>query len=244
MIIVNDFFGKKGKSLGNNIIQLSNIIHIALYKEHNVLFKVKHELFDLKIITDYLNKYNNEKKITDRCNFFYRKDFSKEIFKENIEETKKLLKEAFIIKNINKLDEDVLLIHIRSGDLFVGIPHPAYIPPPLSYYIKQINKYNYKKIIIVSEDKRNPVVNKLLELYENAIYNKNNLIGDIKLILSAQNILYSIGSFIPSLMLISDNLKELHTPFQENDIKDYYSIMKPWKNTEKQREYILSYKDD
>ena len=67
------------------------------------------------------------------------------------------------------------------------------MPPPLSYYIKEINKYNYEKIYIVCEDRVNPVVNKLLELYENAIHNINSLEEDIRIILGAKNIIYSIS---------------------------------------------------
>ena len=62
-------------------------------------------------------------------------------------------------------------------------------------------------IIIVSEDKKNPVVEKLLKLYKNSEYNKNSLTKDIKIILGATNIVYSVGTFIPSILLMSNNYK-------------------------------------
>ena len=37
MIIVNDWYGR----LGNNIIQLANIIDLALFYKHNINFKSK-----------------------------------------------------------------------------------------------------------------------------------------------------------------------------------------------------------
>lgn len=232
MIIINGWYGR----LGNNIIQLSNIIDIAIAHKHNIIFNVKHKFFNLSIIKDYFNKYNNSKIITDKYNFFYKK---KLLFK-NIEERNKILQKAFLIKYINKLPENDLVIHIRSGDIFSSNPHPKYVPPPLSYYTKQIDKYKYKKIIIVCEDKLNPVVNKLLELYKNSVYEKNSLEKDINLILGATNIIFSIGTFVSSLMLLSNNIKFTHEAFKEG-IQEYFKIMYPWKNTIKQRDYILTY---
>ena len=34
-----------------------------------------------------------------------------------------------------ELDENDVVIHIRSGDIFNKCPHPVYIMPPLSYYV-------------------------------------------------------------------------------------------------------------
>jgi len=241
MIIIKNFIGR----LGNNIIQLSNIIDVALYYKHNIIFQVKHNLFNLKIISDYFCKYNNNKIIHAGWNFFDRSKLSypKEIFEINNEKRNRILKESFLIKNIEKLNENYLVIHIRSGDIFSSNPHPGYVPPPVSYYTKEINKHAYEKIIIVCEDKINPVVNKLLEMYKNLCIKKNNLEEDIRLLLGSKNIIFSVGTFVTSLMKMSDNIEYL---FGSNanikELEVYYKIMKPWKNTKKQRNYILSYK--
>ena len=240
MIILKGWFGR----LGNNIIQLSNIIDIALTYKHNIVFQVNHRFFNIKIIQNHFNQYKNNKTITDKFNFYYKNKlkYSNEIFKVNKEKRNKILKEAFLINDINKLNEDDLIIHIRSGDIFSLNPHPNYVPPPLSYYTKQIDKYKYKKIIIVCEDRVNPVINKLLELYENSIYKKNNLIDDIRILLGASNIIFSVGTFVPSLMLLSENIKYLYgNSFDNKDLKYYYEVMKPWKNTKQQRDYIITY---
>tara|TARA_B110000977_G_C11068379_1_gene488650 strand:+ start:2105 stop:2386 length:282 start_codon:yes stop_codon:yes gene_type:complete len=93
MIIVQSWFGR----LGNNIIQLSNIIDIALVYKHNIIFNVNHRLFNLNIITDYFIKYNNDELITDEYNFYYKSKlpYSKKIFEQNIEERDKIIQEAF-----------------------------------------------------------------------------------------------------------------------------------------------------
>ncbi len=163
--------------------------------------------------------------------------FSNDIFKQNIEERNKILQKAFLINNINKLPENDVVIHIRSGDIFSSKPHPNYVPPPLSYYTKEIDKYKYEKIRIICEDTINPVVNELLKLYKNAVYEKNTLEKDIRIILGATNIIFSVGTFIPSLMRFSNNNKYLSLL----KLKEYYKIMKPWKNTIEQYNYILTY---
>ena len=95
MIILKSWSGR----LGNNIIQLSNIIDIALTYKHNIIFNVKHSLFNVKIITNYFSKYNNSEIVTDKFNFFYKNKlpYSNEIFELNKEERNKILKEAFFI---------------------------------------------------------------------------------------------------------------------------------------------------
>ena len=241
MIIFNKLFGR----LGNNIVQLSNIIDIAIACKHNIKINVKKlQFFDLSVIEEYFKKYNNSKIITDESNFFYinRLPFSNDIFNQNNEERNKILQKAFLINNINKLPENDIVIHIRSGDIFKSKPHPNYVPPPLTYYTKQIDKCKYEKIHIICEDTINPVVNELLKLYKNAVYEKNTLEKDIRILLGATNIIFSVGTFIPSLMLLSNNIKNLYGESCNNkELQDYYKFMKPWKNTKKQRDYILTY---
>ena len=242
MLIVNDWYGR----LGNNIIQISNVIDIALYYQDEISFNVNHTFFDLKIIENYFKKNNGIQKIIvkdDEYNFYYQyKCFPKEIFNKTNKEKINLMKKAFLIKNIDKLNENFLVIHIRSGDIF-KYPHSKYVPPPISYYIEEISRKKYKKIIIVCEDRINPVVNELLRLYDNAVHSINTLNEDIRLILGATNIISSVGTFVSSLLMLSDNIKHHHGKDFENELlKDYYLIMKPWKNTTKQKNYIISYK--
>lgn len=245
MIIFSKWYGR----LGNNIIQLSNLIDIAIAFRHNIRFDAKkHSLFDISVIQKYFDKYQNTDKITDpKDHFFYKQllPFPEETFTQHAEERNQILREAFLIKDIKKLPENDLVVHIRSGDAFsVRKPHPRYVPPPLSYYVKQIDKFPYDTVHLVCEDKLNPVIDKLLTLYKNAVFRKNTLEEDIRLILGATNIVYSVGTFVPSLIQLSTNpIKYLHgSRFPDlEELKDYYKITLPWKNTAKQREYILTF---
>jgi len=208
--------------LGNNIKQIEHIIDNAIVNKHNIIFNVKHELFNFSIIEKYFSKYNNDKKI--ESSFFYEDVVPRKyLSKEQFEERNNILKEAFLLKNINKLPENDIVIHIRSGDIFtpsntwpayLANGHKGYIPPPLSYYVTEINKYKYQTIHIVCEDTINPVVNELLKLYKNAVHTINTLETDIRIVLGATNIIYSVGSFIPSLLLLSDNIKYIHPTFK------------------------------
>ena len=111
-----------------------------------------------------------------------------EVFNTNHEKVRVILKEIFIIKKVKKLDKNDVVIHIRSGDQFSGKP-TTYIPPPLSYYVNIINNNAFNKLIIVAEDTRNPVINKLLKLYPNIIYKKQSLKKDIKLMLGSETLI-------------------------------------------------------
>jgi len=243
MIILDKWYGR----LGNNICQLFHIIDIALFYNHNVCFNVEHKFFDLKIIEEYFNQYKNDIILKCPQGFFFNRKFTeiyndKEKYIKNSIIKKDLLKKSFLVKDINKLDENDIVVHIRSGDIFNKNPHYNYVPPPLSYYVKELNKKEYNKIIIVCEDKINPVVDKLLELYKNSVYTQNTLEEDIKIVLGATNILSSVGTFVKSLIILSNNIKYHYGHDCNNpELKDYYLFMKPWKNTPEQRDYILNY---
>ena len=241
MIILEKWYGR----LGNNIIELSNIIDIALFYKHNIQFKVSHKLFDLKIIHDYFCQYSNNEILRDVNNFFYqqRLPFPKEVFNNNNPIKIHLLKQAFLVKDINKLDEDDVVIHIRSGDIFKKKPHRIYAPPPLAFYEHILDKHEYKNIIILCEDMVNPVINELLQIYENSAYCKNTLQDDIRILLGATNVISSVGTFVPSLLLLSEYVKYHYSiHFTEPQLRGYYLDMIPWRNTPSQRSYILNYR--
>ena len=102
-----------------------------------------------------------------------------------------------------------LYIHIRGGDIFKNISAGSYAQPPLCFYEKIINENNYKNIYIISMDKSNIVINKLLQKYKNIIYKKNKMDYDISLLSNAYNIVLSVSSFALSAIKLNKNLKHL-----------------------------------
>lgn len=262
---INNWSGR----LGNNIIQLTNAIKIALYYNYNIIIP-HHTYFTTTyiIINDTINKTDN--KINDTHQFFYQdkiKNIDNNVFNENIDKTLQILKQNFTIKNILPLNENDLIIHIRGGDIFNNNPYQHMILPPLSYYVNIINNNDFDKIMIISEDTKNPCINKLLTLYPNIQFKKKSLDNDIKLILSAKHVIQSHGTFIPSLLLLSDNIINIYKPSYdfttigyniikyklltntasykinifEINLDEYYKKQIPWKNSPAQINTMLTY---
>jgi len=241
--------------LGNFLIKIKNAIHIALYYNYNVILP-KHNFFNSTYLIINKSITIEAKQITDKYQFFHRdkiENINKSIFDENTDKVINIIKDIFIFKNIQPLESNDLVIHIRSGDLFIGTsPHPKYLSPPLSYYEKIIENNSYNNIYLIAEDTLNPCINKLLELYPRIIFKLQNLEQDIKLILSATNVVISIGTFVSELLSISDNVKNVYLPNYCNfkklgvknhltDLSEYYKLMIPWKNTLEQKKKMLEY---
>lgn len=236
--------------LGNNIIQLKNAIHLAISKNYNILIP-KHNYFSKTYIS--LNKTIgiNSKRISDSNKFFSNLNLP------DVDQNRVLhiLRDCFIIKAVSALGPEDLVIHIRSGDIFDKDPHPTYIMPPLSYYIDIIQTNKFKNVYLLAEDKKNPCINALLQLYPNIIFQLQSLEKDIRLILAAVNVVSSYGTMIDSLLLFSDNIKTVYRPsyslniinqdhinYMTIDLDNYKEMLSPWKNTLEQQNYMLTYR--
>ena len=247
--------------LGNNIIQVVNMLHIALFHKYNIelpyhfmLSKQRIEIFEEGKVIKYIidkNYYFIRKKI---------KDINSECFKENKEKIRKIMKDLFRVdyENILKKDKNSLVIHIRSGDIFFKRPsNPNYIMPPLSYYTNIIDKYKNCSLYLVAEDEVNPCVTKLLAKYPQMKYKSNFLKDDIEIILGSKNIVCSYGSFVLGLLLLNDNIEKIYYPSYQNhtylldylpkikhfkiDLQNYKDLIGKWKNTKKQQELMIDY---
>ena len=95
-----------------------------------------------------------------------------------------------------------MYINIRSGkDVFKTGKHMprTYIQPPLCFYQTILSIFNYNKIYIISNGKENPVINKLLNSYNNIKYLHGTVQEDAAIILSAKNLVLSCSSFTVEL---------------------------------------------
>ena len=165
------------------------------------------------------------------------------------------------LKSIPKIktDDDALYAHIQSGDIFSKKPCKFYGQPPLCYYESIISKWGFKKVYVIAEDTKNPVINVLLGKY-NATLIKENLTTTIGYILSAKNIVISYGTFVPSLLnLLPDDVDKrifkygpyfgrnanFRKKFYFTSVSDFYkeNIMNGnWNNTQEQRKIMLDEK--
>jgi hypothetical protein len=248
--------------LGNNIKQLINVIMIGLHYNYNIIMPY-HKFFNTTNII--INENINEKcpRLTDKYNFLLKhriKDINMNSLFNNlghIIKMKQILNSCCNINNsLNALDENDIVIHIRSGDIFSKYPHPLYIVPPLSYYVNILNKQNFDNIYLIAEDRKNPCVNELLKLYPNIHFKIQSFKNDIELILRTQNIITSYGTMVPSLLMFSKYIKHIYTTNYANshlysmydntqthisNYSHYYTLMKPWKNTPQQQNIMIKY---
>ncbi len=251
MLIIDSWFGRTG----NNVMQIIRAIHYANLNNHNIIIFNNHNLLNSNIIK--LQNTENSDQLQIRDNFFYLKKYN------IIDPEPYLMKEYFqkYIKPIFKIDKNniiindkILYIHFRGGDIFSNKPHKAYVQPPLSYYKNIINNYN--NTILVCEDKQNPCINELLNK-ENIEYISNTLEKDLSILSNVSNLVIGFGTFGFLLYLMNPYLKNLYIPdffINElpngswgNEVKVHiielpnYIKVGEWKNNTEQRKLMLEY---
>lgn len=121
-----------------------------------------------------------------------------------------------------EIDEETLVIHIRSGDIFAdyGV-HSGYVQPPFSFYLEIVNKFQFKKIVIVTQpDRKNPCIEELHRLLPNVRIQTGSLIEDVSTILSARHLVTGLSSFSLTLAFCSRNIRNLYIP--QFDLKSTY----------------------
>ncbi len=135
--------------------------------------------------------------------------FSPSIIKPQI--STKYIKEE-IIRNLPEvnIDPNDLYIHIRGGDIFDTYISPVYAQPPLCFYEKIIEHNKFKNIYILAMDKKNPVLDALINKHREIIFQQHDDEYDISLLVHAFNIVASTSSFVISSIKFNDNLKNLY----------------------------------
>lgn len=160
----------------------------------------------------------------------------------------------------------VLHIHIRSGDTFAGRSvHPAYVPPPLSYYLSAIRIFQAKchapKVVLVAEDLCNPCVAHLVHALRTqhlpvSVFSEDFEHTVVEL-LSARHLVMSVGLFASMIALASANIRSI-CAFNEivdrgtfvakgtdmtviHDCAGSYMRPGTWANTPAQLKQLLAY---
>ena len=225
----------------------------------NTIFIRKYNM-SIKVDEEKNMKYYNDVIIDKTLNFFYYKSL---IIPEN---RINILKNE-ILNNLPaiSIDKNDLFIYIRSGDIFNNNPHPGYIQPPLCYYKKILDNMIFHKIYLITQDNYNPIIDKLLNQYNYIIYKQNSLQVDIAYLVKAYNILSGgISTFFSQILLLNDNLQILYMfhmnykgeleskkysvkiinkliVFEIFAPKEYLASVYPWKNSDKQREFMINF---
>lgn len=230
--------------LGNNIQQICNAILFS--EKHNQGFRSPHHPLIKEI------NYNNENQPPNNFEPFFTLEDS-----EKIHQTAK----QYITPNLNleigePFDNDTLVIHIRSGDIFYPQFCPNnYVPNPLSYYLQLIQQF--KKTIVVTEpDDYNPVVQELkknkIEIYASSVKQ------DFEMLLRAKNLASSgIGTFAIAAAMCSPHIENFYCTnlyhmvhlnptmlknikIHKTQLKNYFTSFE-WTNSDEDRKFILEY---
>lgn len=218
---------------GNQIILLNKAIFYCeiLQCKRIILNKNYYWFIRNKII--YSNKkitievgevkyYQNKSKIlidTSDNFFFYEKYIQPEYRMDVIRNE--------ILKNLPKIkvNSKYLYIYVRSGDVFdkSRLVLRGYFQPPYCFYKKILENFKFEKIYIISENKNNPVIDKLLIKYPNIKYNVNSLKKDISILINAYNIVGAFSTFIKIIILINKKLKKFwYFDFQLPHLFSYF----------------------
>lgn len=214
-ITYNTFIPRWYGRLGNNIQQISNGIYFC--RKNGMHFSSpEHPMINAIDIPFGNTPY----KIRDNSdNWFYHFDKQYSDFDTDIEELnsqRKSICEEYIYPKLkvdhnyienNPISEELLIIHIRSGDLYNKWPG-SHTQNPLAYYVKLCELFNYK-VVFIAEDENNPIV-----------YSFKRMGATIKILdntttytalMQARNIATSgAGSYAISAAFCSKNLKNFY----------------------------------
>lgn len=253
---VSHWYGR----LGNNIQQICNGILYSQIKGDGFVSPF-HELIE------QIKLSNKTGTIIKPNRFFHyntsNKDFDidlNHLYKNIGKIAKQYVVPNFKFKIKDPFDDDTLVIHVRSGDIFAHEHNPPhdYTPNPLQYYLNIIEEYG--KIIVVTEpDEYNPIINELKKIKKVTIQSKSTA-EDFSTLLRSKNIATSgTGTFAVAAALCSTNIKNFYCSnlylnehlnpemVISSGIKVYmmeldnYIKHKTWKNNEEQRKFILEY---
>jgi len=162
--------------------------------------------------------------------------------------------------------EDVLHIHIRSGDTFSSkLVHPNYVPPPLAYYLSAVRlfqvRYRSPKIVIVVEDLLNPCAERLYRAlkYEglDVVFFCNDFEDTVRELLTATHLVTSVGLFAAMIALASTHIRSIYGFLEITDRETFVAkgtdvtlvtdcggaYIRPgtWRNSTEQVRQILEY---
>ena len=265
----------KSFHFGNSLVLLNNLIYYceilnikSIYLNSNYKWPISQNIsygkMNISIISTKIINLNDDNIIIfDRKLIYFQKVFKPEI-RINIlkSEIKRNLPEI-------KINENDLYIHIRGGDIFAykAKGNINYAQPPLCFYIKVISKFKFKNIFILSVDKSNPIIKLLISEFPQIFLTHNPIEIDISLLLNAFNLIGSMSSFLTTIIILNENLrnffeydnyslsqKYLHLHHDIYKYKINYSIYKikpstkylkemfPWKNSKEQRKLMINEK--
>ena len=182
---------------------------------------------------------------------------------KSVQETSASLGAMLGIEGTQESEQSVCTIHMRGGDVFGVKPHPRYGQPPWAYYQMVLESRNWTRVVLVTEDSRNPCVRRLVDwCASNSLPLEivgRSLPQALQSISRARTLVSSVGTFLPAVLLLSgtrarifyfgESLPALfcdsnHTFDVIRDVNGKYTeavMSANWENSSEQRELMMSY---
>ena len=153
-------------------------------------------------------------------------------FHKRIYIVQKYIRRLFNFVN-EPLNENDLVIHLRSGDI-MSSGHHCYIQPPLCFYEEIIKLRKWNKIYILLERNNNPCLNALKQKYPNIItfINDKNRHGgngfgfkhDLGFLVGCYNYVSCQSSLCPLIIQLSKTIKNVYIPSYMFVTKGHHAI--------------------
>ena len=174
------------------------------------------------------------------------------------------LAEIMGLAPVGEFNADSLVIHFRSGDAFSGSPHAALGQPPFSFYEKVIDHENPTGIVLVYENRANPVIEKVESFIADRgipySVSSGGFRDDLEILLRARNLVTAQGTLAEAILLLSSSI-ERWISFGENprlyfrrralgsmvsvfDPSEQYSesiLRGNWRNSREQQELMMEF---
>ena len=256
-----------GANFGNILLCLNKLIFFCeiigcseITLQNNAFWFIKNPIF-LKEFNITIDKINDTQTITSENasnfdpNVIYYNSFDIYFYLYKIKPKIRIhLLKKEIMNNLPRLNisRKDLYIHIRSGDIFTSCIHEYYAQPPLCFYTSifynsNFKSFNFNKIYLLSSDKNNPTIEKLLSKFKNIIYLKNSLEYDLSSLMNSFNLVGSISSFLNMIIILNSNLENLWDyniyPMFEKILHNHYDLFNfPYSFTIHRMEASVNYK--
>lgn len=264
--------------LGNNIQQLANALLLSQYSRKSFQQKLNHDIIEKFYINFSKNTGTQFEEISGRFYSWepmvhcekgiFEGDNEVGLTREFIYSNMRAVCRDYVSKHLNlpkkeSLDENTVVMHLRSGDAFHRVFDPGinYVPNPLIFYLNLIDSFD-KCILITEPDKENPILHELMKIDKIQIQT-SSVANDFATLMSAKNIALSgVGTFAVAAALCSNSIQNLYTTdllltehlnytmlidtdvtVNVMELENYIPVYPcSWKNTEEQRKFILEYR--
>lgn len=205
---------------GNAILQLTNAIHVARQLGVN---KIYHRGFAFLRDQALVDQIQILKGIPSNENYLASSFFPNALLEkicispDSRCDTARKLVPWLILQQSRSAPTDTsrhLYMHIRAGDIFSKTtPHPLYGQPPLSFYTRILRLQRWDKVVLVFENRLNPVIAPLLAFLSAETIpfeiQSGKLDADTARLLEAENIVIGRGTFVYPMLCISDNVRRI-----------------------------------